>query len=77
MDPKSAARERFESSRDLLIELSHRIHAHPELGFEEEQSSSWLCEADLNFRPATHSDKAVLCTRVSHLSQKGRLNAVS
>jgi amidohydrolase len=24
--------------------LSHRIHAHPELGFEEEQASTWLAE---------------------------------
>lgn len=45
MDAKSAARERFECSHDELTELSHRIHAHPELGFEEEKSSSWLCEA--------------------------------
>ena len=45
MDTKSAARERFDSSRDDLIELSHRIHAHPELGFEEEHASTWLCEA--------------------------------
>jgi amidohydrolase len=45
MDPKSAARERFESCRTALIELSHRIHAHPELGFEEEQSAAWLCES--------------------------------
>jgi len=45
MDAKSAARERFESSRDELIGLSHRIHGHPELGFEEEKSSSWLCES--------------------------------
>ena len=45
MDAKSAARESFESARDGLIELSHRIHAHPELGFEEEQASSWLCES--------------------------------
>lgn len=44
MDAKSGARERFESARDGLIELSHRIHAHPELGFEEEQASAWLCE---------------------------------
>ena len=51
MDPKSAARERFESSRNKLIDLSHRIHAHPELGFEEEKSSTWLCEslADAGF----------------------------
>jgi amidohydrolase len=51
VDTKSAARERFESSHDALVELSHRIHAHPELGFEEEKSSSWLCEslADAGF----------------------------
>jgi amidohydrolase len=45
MDPKHAAQERFDSAREELIELSHRIHAHPELGFEEEKSSVWLCEA--------------------------------
>ena len=45
LDTKSAARERFDSARGELIALSHRIHAHPELGFEEEQSSTWLCEA--------------------------------
>jgi len=27
-----------------LETLSHRIHAHPELGFEEEQASAWLGE---------------------------------
>ena len=42
---KSAARERFESACDGLIDLSHRIHAYPELGFEEDQASSWLCES--------------------------------
>jgi amidohydrolase len=45
MNAKSGARERFELARDSLIELSHRIHAHPELGFEEEKASSWLCES--------------------------------
>lgn len=51
MDTKKAARERFDSARDGLIKLSHRIHAHPELGFEEEKSSGWLCEslADAGF----------------------------
>lgn len=24
--------------------LSHRIHAHPELGYEEEHAAQWLCE---------------------------------
>ncbi len=51
MDAKSAALELFQSVREALISLSHRIHAHPELGFEEEQGSSWLCEslADAGF----------------------------
>ncbi len=44
MDAKSAARERVDSGRDALIDLSHRIHAHPELAFEEEKASAWLCE---------------------------------
>jgi len=51
MDAKSGAQERLESARDGLRELSHRIHAHPELGFEEERASAWLCEslADAGF----------------------------
>lgn len=52
METKAAAQERFDVSRDALVKLSHRIHAHPELGFEEEKASSWLCEflADAGFR---------------------------
>ncbi|HUN60078.1 MAG TPA: M20 family metallopeptidase [Candidatus Binataceae bacterium] len=44
MDTKSAARESIETSRTKLLELSHRIHAHPELGFEEERACDWMCE---------------------------------
>jgi len=43
-DAKRAARERVERARDELVALSHRIHAHPELGFEEERACAWLCE---------------------------------
>jgi amidohydrolase len=51
MDLKHAARERFVSACDGLVALSHRIHANPELGFEEEQASTWLCAtlADAGF----------------------------
>lgn len=51
MDVKTAGRERIEKSADQLIELSHRIHANPELGFEERKASAWLCEflADAGF----------------------------
>ena len=44
MDPKPGAQEHFNSARQGLIALSHRIHANPDLGFEEEKASSWLCE---------------------------------
>ncbi len=44
MDAKAAAREKLERSRDALIALSHRIHAHPEIGFEEERAAGWLCD---------------------------------
>ena len=44
MEPKTAARARLDTWRTQLIALSHRIHAHPELGFEEERASTWLAE---------------------------------
>ncbi|MCH8994314.1 MAG: M20 family metallopeptidase [Chloroflexi bacterium] len=45
MDAKTAAQERLDEVREQLIELSHRIHANPELAFQEEQASAWLTEA--------------------------------
>lgn len=44
-DAKSAARELVESRRDELVDLSRRIHATPELCFEEEQSAKWCADA--------------------------------
>ncbi len=44
MNAKTGAREHLESQREALIALSHRIHAHPEVGFEEERASGWLCD---------------------------------
>jgi amidohydrolase len=44
MDLKTAARTRFEAVRPAVVALSHRIHTHPELGFEEERASTWLAE---------------------------------
>ena len=42
MSMKAGARERLEASREELVALSHRIHAHPETGFEEERAAGWL-----------------------------------
>lgn len=44
MNAKAGARERLERGREQVIALSHRIHAHPEIGFEEERAAGWLCD---------------------------------
>jgi amidohydrolase len=51
MNARDGARERLEDAREALIALSHRIHAHPEVGFEEERAAGWLCDdlADRGF----------------------------
>ena len=41
-DAKATARSAVSAADETLIGLSHRIHAHPELNFEEVQSSAWV-----------------------------------
>jgi amidohydrolase len=41
---KDAARATIDGARDGLIDLSHRVHGHPELAFEEERSASWAAD---------------------------------
>ena len=41
MREKAAARESIDRNEGALLALSHRIHAHPELKFEEAQGSAW------------------------------------
>ncbi len=45
MDPRTAARDRIEASHEALVDLSHRIHATPELGFREVQSAAMVADA--------------------------------
>ena len=42
---KAAAQAEVGRAGDSLVELSHTIHAHPELAFEEERSSAWAAGA--------------------------------
>jgi amidohydrolase len=56
MDAKAGARERIDAAtREQLLDLSHRIHAHPEVGFEEERACRWLSDAlaDAGFQVET------------------------
>ena len=41
----AAAEEKVDADTERLLELSHLVHAHPELAFEEERSSAWVAEA--------------------------------
>ena len=52
MDAKAAAREKLDASFAQILELSHRIHANPEVGFEESKASVWITEmlADAGFQ---------------------------
>ncbi len=45
MDLKAGARAALDRERESLIALSHRIHAHPELGFQERRAAGWLADA--------------------------------
>ena len=42
---KEATRASIDESRDRLVKLSHRIHANPELAFEEERAAAWVAGA--------------------------------
>lgn len=44
MDAKIGAREALTGTRQQLVDLSHRIHRQPELGYEEERAAAWLCD---------------------------------
>jgi amidohydrolase len=44
MDAKAGAQERLDLLRSRVIDLSHTIHANPELGFKETKAAAWISE---------------------------------
>ena len=45
MNPKDTARSTVVRHSESLVELSHRIHAYPELAFTEVNAAAWICDA--------------------------------
>ena len=45
MTAKDQARSRIAVAADQLLELSHRIHAHPETAWQEHRAAGWLPDA--------------------------------
>jgi len=43
-ETKSVVREAIQALRPQLIDLSQRIHSHPESQFHEHRAAQWLCE---------------------------------
>ncbi len=43
-DAKAVAQELVDAQGDFLVALSHRIHANPEIRWEEERSSAWCAQ---------------------------------
>ena len=44
-DIKARVAEAVQANRDEIVDLSRRIHANPEVAFEERQASRWVAEA--------------------------------
>ncbi len=44
MDLKEVAQQNISGMTDELIRLSHQIHSHPEVGWEEFKAAQWLGE---------------------------------
>ncbi len=44
-DAKRRLAEAIGQHRDEILELSHRIHSHPEPAFEERQAAAWVAQA--------------------------------
>jgi len=76
VDPKTATRERVEQSRERLLDLSHRIHAHPELAMEEERACAWLSETLAEAGFAVESGVGGLPTAFAARSGPGPLRVV-
>jgi amidohydrolase len=75
-DPGSASKRRIaaavDAARDEILDLSHRIHAHPEVAFEEEQASTWVAETLARHGFAVERPVGRLATAIRATRRGGR-----
>ena len=75
-DPETDAKRRIaaavDAARDEILDLSHRIHAHPEVAFEEAQASAWVAETLASHGYAVEHPVGSLSTAVRATRRGGR-----
>ena len=74
MNPADSATRAVNDARDVLIEVSHFIHAHPELGYEEYQSAEVVARAAERAGFAVEREIADLPTAFRAVKGHGRLH---
>lgn len=74
MEAKAAAREKLDAIYPRLIELSRKIHAHPETAFKEEKAAVWIAEILAEEGLAVKSGICDLPTAFSANAGKGELH---
>ena len=73
---KSAAASTVEAAHPSLVELSHAIHAHPEVGHEEHRASAWLADALASAGFTTRRGISGMATAVEGTVGTGPLHVV-
>jgi amidohydrolase len=76
VDPKTAAQAAFDGAEADFVALSHRIHAHPELKWEEQRACAWLGEALTGYGFSVQSDLCELPTAFEARAGSGPLHVV-
>jgi amidohydrolase len=76
MHPKTVARATFDRAEADLVALGHRIHAYPELQWEEERACAWLGEALTGYGFSVQSGICQLPTAFEARTGSGPLHVV-
>ena len=75
-DPQSAPKRRLaaavDAARDEILDLSHRIHADPEVAFEEEHAAGWVADVLARHGYAVERPAGRLATAIRATKAGGR-----